>query len=90
MAELGSDTRNPMTLNRPVATLCVASLLVPLTCGSKAALAIFAEPAVFASEHGVLGILMIAKPKPIPSISFTPPGGGATVNPLGWVYEVCR
>jgi L-ascorbate oxidase len=83
-----------MTLNRPVATLCwwlsVASLLVPLTCGSKAAVAVFAEPAVFASEHGVLEILMIAKPKPIPSISFTPPDAGATVNPLGWVYEVCR
>jgi len=45
---------------------------------------------VFASEQGVLDIIMIAKPKPIPSISFTPPDGGSPVNPIGWVYEICR
>jgi L-ascorbate oxidase len=70
--------------------LSVASLLVPLTCASKTALAVLAEPAVFASEHGVLDILMIAKPKPIPSISFMPPDGGAAINPVGWIYEICR
>ena len=66
------------------------SMLVTLTWGGKTAFAAFAEPAVFASEHGVLDIIMIAKPKAIPSISFTPPGGGAAINPLGWVYEICR
>ena len=79
-----------MHVSRPVARwLSVASLLVPLTCGSKTALAV-PEPAVFASEHGVLDLMMIAKPKPIPSISFAPPNGGSAVNPLGWVYEICR
>ncbi len=52
--------------------------------------AAFVEPTVFASSNGVLDILMIAKPKPIPSISFTPPGGGGALNPTGWVYEVCQ
>jgi L-ascorbate oxidase len=83
-----------MKLNRPVATLwwclSVASLLVSLTSESKTAQAVFVEPPVFASEHGVLNILMIAKAEPIPTISFAPPGGSAAVNPLGWVYEICR
>src|SRR5262245_45003717 len=66
------------------------SILATLTWGAKTALAAFAESAVFASEHGVLDILMIAKSKPIPSISFMPSGGGAAINPTGWVYEICR
>jgi L-ascorbate oxidase len=66
-----------------------ASMLAALAWGAKA-FAAFAEPAVFTSEHGVLDILMIAKPKPIPSISFLPPGRGAAINPTGWVYEICR
>jgi len=75
-----------MHVSRPVARwLSVASLLVPLTCGSKTALAV-PEPAVFASEHGVLNLTMIAKPKPIPSISFAPPNGGAAVNPVARRY----
>jgi L-ascorbate oxidase len=65
-------------------------MLAMLACGGKTALAAFAEPAVFASEHGVLDILMIAKPRPIPSISFAPLGGGGAINPIGWVYEICR
>jgi len=70
--------------------LSVMGMSAALTCGSTTPLSAFFEPAVFASEHGVLDILMIAKPKPIPSISFMPPGGGATINPTGWVYEICR
>jgi L-ascorbate oxidase len=58
--------------------------------GSAAAAANFVEPAVFESSGGVLDILMIARSKPVPSISFTPPGGGAAINPTGWVYEVCK
>ena len=58
--------------------------------GGAAAAEDLAEPAVFASSHGVLDILMIAEAKPIPTIAFTPPGGGAAVNPTGWVYEVCK
>jgi len=48
------------------------------------------EPAVFASSGGVLDLLMIARPKPVPTISFSPPDGSAAINPVGWVYEVCR
>lgn len=50
----------------------------------------FAEPPVFASANGLLDILMIARPQQIPSISFTPPGAAAAVNPTGWIYEVCQ
>lgn len=46
------------------------------------------EPSVFNSRSGLLDLLITAKPKPIPTISFAPPGGAA-VNPLGWVYEIC-
>jgi L-ascorbate oxidase len=47
------------------------------------------EPKVFASSGGVLDLLMIAKSKPIPTISFPPPSGGAAINHVGWVYEIC-
>lgn len=50
---------------------------------------LIAEPAVFGSTGGVLDILMIAEAKPVPFISFSPPGGVAPVHPIGWVYEVC-
>jgi FtsP/CotA-like multicopper oxidase with cupredoxin domain len=70
--------------------LSAMGMSAALTCVSTTPLAALVEPAVFASEQGVLDILMIAKPKAIPSISFVPPGGGAAINPTGWVYEVCR
>jgi L-ascorbate oxidase len=57
--------------------------------GGTAKAADFADPAVFASSNGVLDILMIAKPKPVPSIAFRPPSGGGPINPTGWVYEIC-
>jgi len=47
------------------------------------------EPAVFSSLGGVLDVLMVARAQPVPTISFAPAGGGAPINPLGWVYEVC-
>jgi L-ascorbate oxidase len=47
------------------------------------------EPAVFSSSNGVLDLLMIAEPKSVSTISFSPPRGGAAINPIGWVYEVC-
>ena len=70
--------------------LSAMGMSAALTCGSTTPLAALVEPAVFASEQGVLDILMIAKPKAIPSISFVPPRGGAAINPTGWVYEICR
>jgi len=68
-----------------------AAVLAALACGAGKALAgNFVEPPVFASEDGVLDLLMIAKPVPVPSILFTPPSGPPGINPLGWVYEICR
>src|SRR5882757_5889583 len=68
----------------------IASILSCLYCGSTAAIAgNFVEPPVFASANGVLALLMIAKPAPIPSISFSPPDAGAIIHPTGWVYEIC-
>jgi L-ascorbate oxidase len=73
---------------RSLAAACVGAALIcsPQSVRADALL----EPAVFASANGVLDILMIAKPKPVPTIVFTPPNGGAPMNPIGWVYEVCR
>jgi FtsP/CotA-like multicopper oxidase with cupredoxin domain len=68
----------------------IASILSCLYCGSTAAIAgNFVEPPVFASANGVLALLMIAKPAPIPTISFSPPDAGAIIHPTGWVYEIC-
>src|ERR1700722_12359978 len=72
-------------LQRSMGAIIVASLW-----GGAAAAADFVEPAVFTSSNGVLNILMIARPKPVPSIAFTPPGGGSTIHPTGWVYEICK
>ena len=47
------------------------------------------EPPVFASQNGVLDIMMVAMPQPIPTISFAPPGS-EIIHPAGWVYQVCR
>jgi L-ascorbate oxidase len=58
-------------------------------CSTTALAGDFVEPALFASHDGVLDLLMIAKPKPVPSLSFVPPEG-PPVHPVGWVYEVCR
>src|ERR1700722_13747322 len=56
--------------------------------GGQVAAETLRDPPVFASRDGVLDIMMIEMPQPIPTISFTPPGG-ATLHPTGWVYQVC-
>jgi L-ascorbate oxidase len=48
-----------------------------------------AEPPVFASQNGVLDIMMVAIPQPIPTISFTPPNSRSVIHPTGWVYQIC-
>ena len=47
------------------------------------------EPPVFLSRDGVLDIMMVAMPQPIPSIAYIPPSGGPAINPTGWVYQIC-
>jgi L-ascorbate oxidase len=68
-----------------------ASLAAMLVLGAETALgAAFVEPTVFASSNGTLDLLMIARPKPIAAIAFNPPGAAGPINPIGWVYEVCK
>src|SRR5262245_3240902 len=66
-----------------------AASLAALACAPARA-ADFHDPPVFASQNGVLDILMIAKAKAIPTISFTPPHSRTSINPTGWVYEICK
>jgi L-ascorbate oxidase len=70
--------------------IAVASVFAAVLCGATAALAAdFVEPAVFASSGGVLDLLMIAQPQLVPSILFFPPDLGRSINPIGWVYQIC-
>jgi L-ascorbate oxidase len=68
-----------------------ASVITILACGTEAALAAdFHEPPVFTSQNGELDIMMVAKPQPIPTISFSPPNSRSSINPIGWAYEICK
>jgi L-ascorbate oxidase len=77
------------------AIVVVALAFVPQAAAQTATAQIgsgatFVEPPVFASQNGLLDIMMIAKAQPIPSISFTPPSSHSAINPTGWVYEICK
>src|SRR5262245_65031004 len=50
-----------------------AGVAAAVAGGGAALAANLVEPPVFASQNGVLDILVIAKAKPIPTISFRPP-----------------
>jgi hypothetical protein len=69
--------------------ISVALLAAGLCVSPGARAGDFVEPPVFASANGVLDLLMIAMPQPVPSISYLPPGGPAAINPIGWVYQIC-
>jgi len=70
--------------------IAAAGIVAALWSGSGTAAADhLLEPPVFSSQNGVLDIMMVAMPQPIPGISFTPPHGGAIIHPTGWVYQVC-
>jgi len=69
-----------------VATSAVALSWAGITTAAAATLA---EPPVFTSQNGVLDIMMVAQPQPIPTISFTPPNSSAVIHPTGWVYQIC-
>ncbi len=47
------------------------------------------DPPMFASRNGVLDIMMVAMPQPIPTISFAPPHSSTIIHPTGWVYQIC-
>jgi L-ascorbate oxidase len=66
-----------------------ATAVAALLAASGVALAgNFVEPPVFASSHGVLDLLIVVLPQPVPSISYVPPSG-PVINPTGWVYQIC-
>jgi len=58
-------------------------------CGASAEAGDYVEPAVFASSNGLLNLLVIALPQPVPSISYTPLDNSGVLNPIGWVYQIC-
>ena len=67
-----------------------ASVIMALWAGGGVASAAnLVDPPVFASKNGVLDIMMVAMPQPIPTISFTPPSSKAIIHPTGWVYQIC-
>jgi FtsP/CotA-like multicopper oxidase with cupredoxin domain len=75
----------------PSRWMAAAGFVTALACGTQpVSAANFVDPVVFASSNGLLDIMMIAKPKAIPTISFRPPAGGPSINPTGWVYEICK
>src|SRR5262249_38778718 len=76
-ARIGHWTR----VSVAIAALAVAS--------GVAGAATLVEPPVFASQNGVLDIMMVAIPQPIPTISFTPPHSTSVIHPTGWVYQIC-
>jgi L-ascorbate oxidase len=66
-----------------------AAIVAAFLCGpSVAAATNFVEPPVFASSRGVLDLLIVVLPQPVPSISYVPPSG-PVINPTGWVYQIC-
>ena len=71
------------------ATAAVAVVTAIMFLGPASA-ANFTDPVVFASQNGVLDIMMVARAKPISTLTFQPPGHAAAIHPTGWVYEVCK
>jgi FtsP/CotA-like multicopper oxidase with cupredoxin domain len=71
--------------------LCAATMAAALGSGAGTAVAAnFHEPPVFASQNGVLDIMMVARARPIPTISFNPPHSFSSINPIGWAYDICK
>ena len=83
---------NEQTVREFARRRCIAAtgIVAALVAGVGAAAAqSLAEPPVFSSHNGVLDIMMVAIPQPIPTISFTPPHGHSAIHPIGWVYQIC-
>jgi L-ascorbate oxidase len=70
--------------------IAAAGLIAAASAGAgTATAATLLDPPVFASQNGVMDIMMVAMPQPIPGISFTPPHSSAIIHPTGWVYQIC-
>jgi L-ascorbate oxidase len=72
--------------------ICAAAMLAACYAAAGAGAASadpLLEPPVFASQNGVLDIMMVAMPEPVAGISFTASNGGAPIHPTAWVYQVC-
>jgi FtsP/CotA-like multicopper oxidase with cupredoxin domain len=67
-----------------------AIVAASLSATSLARAADFVEPPVFASSNGVLDLLMVALPLPVPSLTYVPPNNAQPLNPTGWVYQICQ
>jgi L-ascorbate oxidase len=72
-----SATRMRVTVRVTPAALVLGLLVAPLTWSAE-----LREPLTLRSERGVLDLLMVARPAPIPTL--------APFAPVGWVYEICR
>src|SRR5262249_30472555 len=71
-------------------SIAVAGTIAGLCAGMQSASAQnLAEPPVFASQNGLLDIMTVAIPQPIPTISFTPPHSRSAIHPTGWVFQIC-
>ena len=88
MSSRASSTTSFIRTRRAIgATTVVAAITVAgITSATAETLN---EPPVFSSQNGVLDIMMVALPQPIPTIAYTPPNSTAVIHPTGWVYQVC-
>jgi len=67
--------------------MLAATLAASMGGGAAAALAAPAapllDPPVFASQNGLLDVMIVAEPKPVTALGLTAPA------PTGWVYTIC-
>jgi L-ascorbate oxidase len=71
-------------------TGCAAIVAAALLATGTARAGDFVEPPVFASSNGVLDLLMVARPLPVPSLTYVPPNNAQPLNPTGWIYQICQ
>ena len=84
------SSKDPARENSMRHRIAAAGAVAILWAGIGAAAAdTLADPPVFTSQNGVLDIMMVAMPRPIPGISYTAPRSSAIIHPTGWVFQVC-
>src|SRR5580704_11248944 len=85
----GKQLYRSITTLRRIGTAGLAAAWCIAGGAGMAAAATLVDPPVFASQNGVLDIMMVAMPQPIAGIAFTPPNSSAIIHPTGWVYQIC-